>query len=238
MTEIMEFTYYGDLLGIGNYYTLGPSTAHKKLDSFYYKTFSALRDFVRRNQRNKVEMFSDSLFIVGVDAMDALRELNLLHSNLLCDDLFLRGGIVEGYLSFEPRFTVENFHKNLPKDEKLAKAVGLEKTYKGARLIIENTMAEHLLEDQPDWLTNEGYMSTKTSNPHVDDILRKIAPTPDYKGYELLYYWTPSIKAIDFRARIDHLKKLRKMQDEPIAVHTLETIRLIERSEYRYKETN
>lgn len=234
----MEFTFYGDLLGIGNYYTLGPSTAHKKLDSFYRETFSVLKEFVKRKPRNKVEMFSDSLFIVGEDAMDALRELNLLYSNLLCDDLFLRGGIVEGYLSFEPRFTVDDFVKNLPDDDRLAKAVGLEKPYKGARLIIENTMAEHLLKDQPDWLTNEGYIRTKTSNPHDEDILRKIAPTPDHKGYELLYYCTPFVEAKEFKARIDHLKKLRKMQDESIAVHTLETIRLIERSECRYKETN
>jgi len=234
----MEFTFYGDLLGIGNYYTLSSSTAHKKLDSFYRETFLALKAFVERNPRNKVEMFSDSLFIVGVDAIDALRELNLLHSQLLRKDLFLRGGIVEGYLSFEPRFTIENFNKRLPDDEKLAKAVGLEKTYKGARLIIENIMAEHLLKDQPDWLTNEGYIRTKTGNLHNEDILRKIAPTPDYKGYELLYYWTLGVGAREFKARIDHLKKLRKMQDESIAVHTLETISLIERSECRYKETN
>lgn len=41
----MEFTYYGDLLGIGDNYKLSPDAARNKLDIFYETTFSILKQY-------------------------------------------------------------------------------------------------------------------------------------------------------------------------------------------------
>jgi len=233
----MEFTYYGDLLGISNYYSLGEKVAYKKLNDFYNETFSVLEDYVDKNNGNWVEIFSDSLFIVGVDAKNALQRLNRLYLNLLHKDLLLRGAIVSGKLSFEPRFTVEKFDKRLPEDDTLWRAVSLEKRYKGSRLIVENSLAHELFNVKPEWMTNEGYIKTKFSRvPHAE-LLRKICPTPNQQGYEMLYYWTTDIRPNDYKKRVQHLRGLAKMQDKSISIHLIETAKLVERSRLRYLET-
>ena len=47
----------------------------------------------------------------------------------------LRGAIVDKALEMDPRLTLDNFTKQLPKNDTLARAVSLEKTQKGARLL-------------------------------------------------------------------------------------------------------
>jgi len=235
---MIPFTYYGDLLGIGCYYKLSPKVAQDKLHEFYNETFHTIRNHVPQNDQNRIEMFSDSLFVVGTDAVEGLRWLGLLYGNLIRKDLLLRGGMVEGMLSFEPRVTIVTFEKRLPKDDTLAKAAGLEKSQKGSRLLIENALVERLMETRPEWLTNEGYIRTKMNNSADDDVLRRIAPTPDSQGYEYLYYWSEGIQRAEFKERSKHLTKLASLQDSPGKEQVQETAKLIERCEARFAETN
>ena len=60
----------------------------------------------------------------------------------------LRGAMVEHALQKEPRVEAKHFRKFLPTNDTLARAVGLEKTVKGARLLIEPTLAARLLAGQ------------------------------------------------------------------------------------------
>jgi hypothetical protein len=150
---MIPFTYYGDLLGIGNYYRLSPAIAQNKLHEFYNECFNTIRNHVRQpNQDNRIEMFSDSLFVIGDDAVEGLRLLGLLYGNLIRKDLLLRGAMVKGKLAFEPRVTIANFEKRLPKDDTLAKAAGLEKSQKGARLLVENDLVQEMMADCPKWM--------------------------------------------------------------------------------------
>jgi hypothetical protein len=229
------FTFYGDLLGIGNYYKLSPAVAQDKLHEFYNETFHAIRNHVRQHEQNRIEMFSDSLFVIGTDAIEGLRWLGLLYGNLLRKDLLLRGAMVEGMLSFEPRVTIVNFEKRLPKDDTLAKAAGLEKSQKGARLLIENSLVSHLMDQCPEWLTNEGYIRSKLS-PQNSDVLRRIAPTPDLQGYEYHYYGCEGIQKSEFKSLAKHFSKLASLQEDA-KDHYHETAKLLERTELRSAET-
>jgi hypothetical protein len=69
----MQFTFYGDLLGIGSAYKLGAKTAYDKLNAFYNESFRTLI-----NPGFTVEMYSDSLLVVGDDATNALTDIALL----------------------------------------------------------------------------------------------------------------------------------------------------------------
>jgi len=235
---MINFTYYGDLLGVGSYYNLSPVVAQLKLNEFYNETFNTLKSFVVQNDKNTIEMFSDSLFVVGVDPFEGLKLLGLLHANLIKKDILLRGAMVCGKLEFEPHVTIKNFSKRLPKNDILAKAAGLEKSHKGARLLIENSLVEKLMMKCPSWLTNSGYFRTKDDNPPHHKLLRKIAPTPDYQSYEYLYYWIDEIQGCEFKNRIKHLLKIASLQESPGKEHYQATAMLIERCEARYTETN
>jgi hypothetical protein len=78
----MQFTFYGDLLGIGSAYRLSPETAYMKLDDFYNETFRILDAFCN-NDHNHVEMFSDSLLIKGDNALSALTDIASVFANLI-----------------------------------------------------------------------------------------------------------------------------------------------------------
>jgi len=235
---MVNFTYYGDLLGVGNYYNLSPVIAQLKLQEFYSESFRTLKSFVVGNDNNTIEMFSDSLFVVGSDPFKGLNLLGQLHANLLKNDILLRGAMVKGKLEFEQRTTIKNFSKRLPKDDILAKAAGLEKSHKGARLLIENSLVEELMTECPNWLTNSGYFRTKDDKPQHYSELRKIVPTPNYKNYEYLYYWTDDIQRCDFGKRMEHILKIASLQESPGKEHHQATKILIERCEARYAETN
>jgi len=235
---MVNFTYYGDLLGIGSYYNLSPAVAQLKLNEFYTETFNILKSFVENNDKNKIEMFSDSLIVVGTDPFEGLKLLGLLHASLLDKDILLRGAMVKGKLEFESQVTIKNFSKRLPKDDILAKAAGLEKSRKGARLLIENSLAEMLMGECPEWLTNSGYFRTKECNPPYYRLLRKISPTPDYHSFEYLYYWTDEIQICEFSNRINHLIKIASLHESPGKEHYQATAKLMERCEGRYNETN
>jgi hypothetical protein len=163
----------------------------------------------------------------------------MLYTNLLHKGILLRGAIVAGELQFEPRVTRDNFEKLLPQDDTLARAVGLESTQKGARLLIENSLAQALLVDEPDWLTHEGYLrnvSSSHATPY-ESVLRRITPTPDGSAYELLYFWVCNRnlnhQQTDYRRKRDELNEIKKMVRDDIGEHYKETIGLLSRCESR-----
>jgi len=241
----VEFTYYGDLLGISGYYRLNPSVAKDKLNLFYDITFESLSGYCRQNDNATVAMFSDSLLFYGDDVHTALEQLHSVYVRLLHQGLLLRGAVVKGKLQFEPRLTLENYEKRLPQDDTLARAMGLESTKKGARLLIENQLAAELLDQYPEWLTQEGYVMS-FGNIHyagVPDsgVLRRISPTPEQDTYEYLYFWINSglkdYLGLDREVRARDLEVLKSMTSESISAHYKETIELLKRCKTRQKVT-
>lgn len=61
----VPFTYFGDLLAIGEAYRRGSQTATSILNMFYFTTFHVLPDPDRDDLR--IQMYSDSLTIWGRD---------------------------------------------------------------------------------------------------------------------------------------------------------------------------
>ena len=239
MDNTVGFTFFGDLLGISGFYRLAPEIARKKLNEFYNTTFFSLSDYCRNGART--EMFSDSVLVYGPDALTALRELHQVYVKLLHKGLLLRGAIVKGMLQYEQRLTHENYEKRLPTGDTLARAVGLEKTQKGARLLIENSLAQELLIGQPEWLTHDGYVRHVTNpnqyNLQYDDIRRRICPTPDQDGFECLYFWICDKTFFhswpDYEASKTQLVEIKKMLGQTIGVHYSETIELLKRCRTR-----
>jgi hypothetical protein len=237
----MDFTYWGDLLGISGYYRLNPTVAKAKLNDFYNTTFNSLSDYCRLHTELKVFMFSDSLLMYGEDALSALKELCNVYVELIRKGLLLRGGMVKGKLEFEPRYTLGNFQKQLPTDDTLARTIGLEKAKKGARLLLERELAAELLADCTDWLTNEGYVRSPRAGGRqepIDSILRRIAPTPEQDYYECLYFWENiAHNGIDYAEKIKELKAIQAMLTDNIAEHYKETVALLKRCQKRQSLT-
>ncbi|SRR6266498_315487 len=230
----MEFTFYGDLLGIGSAYKLGASVAYEKLNTFYNETFRTLDAFCD-GHGNDVEMFSDSLFIKGEEAPLAVKDISSVFANLIRMGLLLRGAMVKGKLRFDTRITKSNFAKRLSKDDTLARANGLEKMQKGARFLIESALADQLLHDVPEWKTQDGYL--RCIHATADDSLRRICPTPDSTSYEYLYYWSPGVGVEEYGEKIKDLKDIMVMCDKTSREHYKQTIAVIERARNRHKTT-
>jgi len=188
-------------------------------------------------------MFSDSLLIWGDDAEGVLPKIQKAYLILVENGILIRGAMVKGRLSFEPRLTLDNFSKNLPPDDTLARAVGLEKTQKGARLLIENSLAKELLQDRKEWLTHEGYVDKTGGFRDSLNILRRIAPTPDNSTYEVLYFWTNNQKSQNvghhdsYKELKDRLRYFKKQMSNDLSSHYEETLSLIDRSISRLEIT-
>ncbi|WP_157118764.1 hypothetical protein, partial [Azohydromonas lata] len=216
--NLMGYTFYGDLLGISAMYKLSPGLAKEKLNEFYSTTFLNVDNEWISASGSRIMMFSDSFFMWGSDERGALRELGLLYLKLLHRGLLLRGAIVDGVLEFEPRLERDNFQKFLPNDDTLARAVGLESTHKGARLLIESDLAVRLLQSVPSWQSADGYVrEPKPGNSHLEykSPLRRISPTPEGHCYEYLYFWAPdrhlNHHATDYDAKRRELEEIQKM---------------------------
>ena len=237
----MEYTYYGDLLAISGQYHLTPDTAYNRLNDFYNTTFSSLKDYCENRTDVNVNMFSDSLLIWGEDAEGMLIELQKVYTYLIDQGLMLRGAMVDGKLQFDPRRTIDNIRKELPTSDILARALGLEKSQKGARLLIENKLAEKLLDQNREWLTHEGYIRRIQSDFNIDSILRRISPTPDNKTYELLYFWVCPDDAwrveLDYDRKRSEFKEISKMLERKFSVQYDETIKLLDRCKARERLT-
>ena len=237
----MGFTYYGDLLGISGYYKLSPKLAKEKLNAFYNTVFFSLSDYCKDNLNIQVHMFSDSILFYGDDSISALEQLHRVYVKLIHKGLLLRGAIVDGRLDFQIRTELENFEKQLPQDDTLARAVGLESTKKGARLLIEPKFAESILSDHSEWLTIEGYVNHQHEQPYslvrYSDIKKRIIPTPEQDAYECLYFWICHAEMepqnIDYEVKIKDLEEIKGMLGENISVHYKDTIDLLRRCNKR-----
>lgn len=233
----MTFTFYGDLLGISSNYNLDPTLAYSKLNDFYNTSFSNLKDYCNAYPHSKVFMFSDSILFYGENPIAAIKQLQNLYLSLLSKNLLLRGAIVKDKLDFEPRFELKNFEKRLPINDTLAKAVSLESMYKGSRLIIDTSLALELLDEIPQWKTQEGFISSPNIESINSEFLKRITATPENRNYEYLYFWCSSHHNCEF----DELKKrkeleeISKMVDPGISIHYKDTVELIKRSNYRRK---
>ncbi|MHC1738233.1 MAG: hypothetical protein AB9882_09510 [Ignavibacteriaceae bacterium] len=241
MNDPIPFTFYGDLLGISSSYDLDTQLGYNMLNKFYNIAFTAFKDYLNNTAEAEVFMFSDSILFYGRDAIPALKKLQDLYLSLMKSNLFLRGAIVMGELKFDKRFTLRNFQKSLPIDDKLSLAVSLQKLYKGSRLIVEITLAKKLLEKTPEWLTQEGYYSNVNGMFHVEnmELLRRISPTPDNRGYEFLYFWNLNNNANNNLMHLkSQLKYLKEMMDNEISLHYRETESLMRRSVCRKELSN
>jgi hypothetical protein len=241
----MGFTFYGDLLGISGYYKLSPMIAKDKLNQFYNTVFFSLSDYCNANADVHVHMFSDSLLFYGDNPESALEQLHRVYVKLLHKGLLLRGGMVDDKLNFQVRTELRNFEKQLPEDDTLARSVGLESTKKGARLLIEPRLAQSMLINLPEWLTHEGYVNAQSQHPYsqvrYENILRRIAPTPEQDAYECLYFWVCHSnlqhEEIDYEVKIETLEEINGMLGENIAHHYKETIELLKRCNKRQNFT-
>jgi hypothetical protein len=240
LEDIVEFTYYGDLLGISSLYKLSPTIAKEKLNDFYNTVFNTIGAWAKNKSLN-VLMFSDSLLIYGNGAAEALDKLSLVYLELIQKGLLLRGSIVKQKLDFEPRLTYDNFRKMLPKDDTLARAVGLSSTQKGARLLVEIDLARNIFKDNSEWLTHDGYVKSAQNDIHYESILRRICPTPDNTAYEVLYFWgvSDSIapRAQNHKELRFQLEEIKRMVRKDISGHYEETVALLSRCETRRKYT-
>jgi hypothetical protein len=140
---------------------------------------------------------------------------------------------------------LNNYIKSLPQDDTLARAVGLEKSQKGGRLLIEVDLAKALLSHKKEWLTIYSYIrdTQKSNNSFIDydNILRRISQTPDNKSYELLYFWVCHNQLepadIDYEMKKNELNEIFKMLTDKIAEHYKETIKLLDRCQRRQNYT-
>lgn len=230
------FTFYGDLLGIAAAYRLSPQVAYNKLDRFYNTVFSRFEPLCDTPSRLvHVQMFSDSVVVWGEVITEILEPLQQVYLDLIEKNLLLRGALVDGALEKEPRVEVRNFRKFLPTNDTLARAVGLEKTVKGARLLIESPVASKLLTAHPEWLTLEGYIEHLYPSVPASNVLRRICPSPSGASYELLYFWRQA--ATDNEVVAERLKEVAEFQDAYVADHLRETLKVLRRSEIRRRRT-
>ena len=231
-----KFTFYGDLLGIATAYNLGATIAYRKLNDFYNIVFHHLEPICIENPgKISVQMFSDSVVIWGEGTLLIMTCLLDIYPELLRHNLLLRGALVDGALEKEPRIEIADFRKFLPANDTLARAVGLEKTVKGARLLIESSVATRLLADRQSWLTVESYNDDLCPAIPLGSPLRRICPLPSGTSYELLYFWERD-NGLD--KKFD--KKFRDTAEfyEPAVVeHFRETMGVFKRSQHRKKST-
>jgi len=157
---------------------------------------------------------------------------------LLKKGLLLRGGIVEGPLTFDLRITTSNFQKNLPNSDVLARCVAMEKKVKGARLVLSTEIAEPFFEVCLDWLTLQGY----ASDPHrgnADLLLqRSLVPLPDGSAYDLLFPVLALSEDAIIDKRIKEMNYLIKHLPRDISKHHLDTKALLRHSKVRIKDHN
>lgn len=230
----MNFTFYGDLLGIVAAYRLGASIAYERLNEYYNCVFSILMPYQTAEPAVHVRMFSDSMLVWGkAQAENFLQKLQQVYLALFSKGLLLRGAIVDGALLEDHRLEGPDFRKFLPSNDTLARAVGLEKTHRGARCLVSVGLAKELLAQVPDWLTVDGYV--RQPQPHTCvpavSMLRRLCPTPSGSGYELLYFW--STPDFDYKAERARLREISQFLKRYVAAHYRETEELLRRSELR-----
>lgn len=233
----IAFTYYGDLLGVSNYYKISQDEAYSKLDFFYNTVSNIFKDLSRSDTTFKIFLFSDSIFITGAILETTLKRLSYLYSTLFQNNILIRGGIVAGKLGFDPRVGIDGLSKKLPTTDVLFRVVELEKRNKGNRILIEKSLAQQIL--PPSWLTPAGIINNDMPSISKSDIRRKIKLCPNWSSYE--YLW-PLIDEDEFpignkvkliyKEYVNKLKLFKRIFPEESAANILETKRMINSIQY------
>lgn len=186
----IEFTYYGDLLGVANLYSVDKDIAYEKMNDFYNSVWFIFKDICQQLKKPDLSifLFSDSIFLTGRKLKTAVLHLGKLYYNLFVKKIFLRGAMVEGRLDFDPRLELENITKQLPRGDVLFRVVTLEKTAKGARFLLERSLAKRILPQT--WLTDELY-EMNICKPRLSrwDLRRRIVLHREWRCYEYLWMW-------------------------------------------------
>lgn len=224
----IPFTYYGDLLGISEYYKISENEGYNKLNSFYNTVY---RNFRETDHNMKVFLFSDSLFITREKFETVLNSLGRLYNDLLEQDLLIKGAIVKGFLEFDPRLELKNWEKRLPTGNILFRAVGLEKQAQGIRLIIEKSLAQDILPEELYGFPTSYFRVFNSLNIGEDSILRKIMWSSDMNAYDYLWFNQDltNIELLRHREIIQKLKEIKRHVNKKAQIHYSETIRLIKR---------
>jgi hypothetical protein len=230
------FTFYADLIGISSAYAASPEQAYLKLHEYYNDVFYGLTAYYADKPDRKVEMYSDSLVVTGDDPVEFLESISPVYMKLLSKGLLLRGGIVSGKLAFDIRMEAKNFPKKLPDSDILARCVALERKTKGARLVIEGSIALQILDNCPDWATLDGYASNPRRGVVGFVTQRSIIPLSDGTAFELLY---PLLAGEDpqlIGRRIEEMDYMIAALPTAILIHYAETKRLLEHSQRRFAD--
>jgi hypothetical protein len=231
-----DFTFYADLVGISSLYATSPHQAYEKLNEYYNEVFIGLDAYYRGSASRKVEMYSDSLVVSGDDLDEFLLTLAPLYMKLLSKGLMPRGGIAAGRLNFDMRITTENFRKNLPDSDVLARCVALERKVKGARIVIESGLAKPYFGQCQEWVTLHGYVSDPKRGDRDLVVQRSIVPLPDGSAFEILYPVIAAEEEIHIETRKSELDYMIGALPKDISVHHYETKRLLEHSQRRLKD--
>jgi hypothetical protein len=236
LATMSNFTFYADLVGISSLYATSPKQAYEKLNNYYNIVFQGLAAFYFNTPDRKVEMFSDSLVVTGDDVHDFVTAMAPVYMSLLAEGLLLRGGLVDGPLTFDVRITTTNFQKKLPDSDVLARCVAFERKVKGARLVVESSIAEQFLQQYPEWQTLHGYATNRRPGQKEIAIQRALIPLPDGSAYELLY---PVVAQKQVRAVEKQMSELDYMilaLPSEVANHYTETKRLLAHSKARLED--
>lgn len=184
--DLIYFTYFGDILGTSELYAIHRNIGYRQLNKFYNVVFDIFKPLAESDTSLRIYLFSDSLFITGNNLERVLKALGSVYYRLFKENIFLRGAVVEGLLDFDPRIQLDNLIKQLPTTDVLFRAVKLEKSSKGARLLIEKRLAQRILPSH--WYTYELYKEN-LHNPNlpIGDFRRRIVHNSESQAYEYLW---------------------------------------------------
>lgn len=215
----MEFTFYADLVGISSLYRSDGNMAYNALNEFYNEVFFGLDSFHRADQQNReVHMLSDSILVSGEDIQSFVEAMAPVYANLLKKGLLLRGGAVRGKIRWDTRIESQNFRKNLPESDVLARAASLEKQVKGARFLLDRELAGFLLSVVPEWLSDQGYLRDRRSGQSELIIQRSIKPLSNGAAYEVLYPLLAHWENEEFVRELEILRNLELGKEEALAI--------------------
>lgn len=229
--DTQEFTYFGDLLGTSELYAIHNDVAYRQLNLFYNTVFDTFKPLAKTDNNLRIYLFSDSLFITGNSIELVLEGLGSVYCELFKQNILLRGAMVRGLLDFDPRIQLDNFTKQLPTTDVLFRAVKLEKSYKGARLLIERDLAQKIL--PRGWYTFDEYKKNVLSHKDIsiNNFKRKIVQNRDFQSYQ--YLWP--LEDLDYLKSLNIkylLKERRLFSPENAKDHIKETKNLFEVAKY------
>jgi hypothetical protein len=243
----IEFTFFGDLLGISNLYRIETTLAKQKLDIFYNKVFAKFKDMALAGEVRGF-LFSDSLFITSKKLKTILVKLGDLYEELFENNILIRGAIVSGMLAFDPRVQLDNLPKAFPSTDVLFRVSSLEKSVNGMRLLIEKELATIILPKE--WLTDELYKNNTILNSFDEyDFRRKIILTSEWNAYEYLWMCHLNPSEISEDPISNLMERLTRSPYEiinerifqipkAVRVHLEETKEIFERTGKRWKITH